>query len=534
MTPTKTMRVLVSDPLGQGGLAILRKDKNLKVDELTGLKPEALKKIIDQYDAIVIRSGTRLTADILEKATRLRVIGRAGVGVDNVDLAAATKRGIIVMNTPEGNTISTAEHTFSMLMALARNIPQACQSIREGVWDRKKFLGTELSGKTLGIVGYGRIGREVTKRAAAFAMKVIVFDPFISKASAKEQPIEFVDVETLLQRSDFITVHTPLNEDTKYLINRKNLKLCKKGVRLINCARGGIYEEAALIEGLKSGIIAGVALDVFEEEPPQNNPLVGMPNVIATPHLGAATQEAQENVALDVAQQVVDALNDRAIKNAVNLPNLDSEELKVLKPWISLAEKIGQLHTQLYSGSLKQVTVRYGGEVTKYNLKPLTLSILKGLLTPICGDTVNFVNAESLAKERGMAVDESRSTLTEDFSNYIELEVRRGKDTHKIMGTLFENHMPRIVRIDEYLIDLEPIGPVIFIYNEDQPGVVGSIGTLLGKNKINIAEMSLGRVRKGSKTLALTIINTDSDVPASILEKLKKIGPILDAKVVKL
>jgi D-3-phosphoglycerate dehydrogenase len=305
------------------------------------LKPDALKKIIDQYDAIVIRSGTRLTADILEKATRLRVIGRAGVGVDNVDLAAATKRGIIVMNTPEGNTISTAEHTFSMLMALARNIPQACQSIKEGVWDRKKFLGSELSGKTLGIVGYGRIGREVSKRAAAFAMEIIVFDPFISKASAKEQPIEFVDIVTLLQRSDFITVHTPLNAETKHLINRKNLKLCKKGVRLINCARGGIYEEAALVEGLKSGSIAGVALDVFEEEPPQDNPLIGMPNVIATPHLGAATQEAQENVALDVAQQVVDALNDRAIKNAVNLPNLDSEELKVLKPWISLAEKSG-------------------------------------------------------------------------------------------------------------------------------------------------------------------------------------------------
>ncbi len=529
-----TIKILVSDPLGKGGLEILQKEKNFEVEERPGLKPDQLKKIIHQYDAILIRSGTRLTADIIEKASRLKVIGRAGVGVDNVDLDAATKRGIIVMNTPEGNTISTAEHTFSLLMALARNIPQACQSIRNGEWDRKRFLGAELSGKTLGVVGYGRIGREVSKRAAAFNMKVIVFDPFIAKASAKEQPVEFVTVEELLKRSDFITVHTPLNDQTRYLINRQNVKLCKKGVRLINCARGGIYEEQAILEGIKAGIVAGVALDVFEEEPPKNNPLVSLPQVIATPHLGAATQEAQENVALDVARQVVDALQDRAIKNAVNLPSIDPEVFQVLKPWIHLGEKIGMLHTQLFSGSLKQVTIRYGGEVANYTLAPMTLAVLKGLLTPICGESVNYVNARSIAEERGITVNEIKSTQREVYTNYIEVEVKRGKESPRVMGTLFENRLSRIVRINEYQVDVEPEGSMIVIHNEDQPGVVGGVGAILGKSKINIAEMSLGRVKKGSKMMALTIINTDNDVPDSVLKKLKQLRPVLDAKVVKL
>ena len=530
----KLFRVLVSDPLGPGGMSELKKEKNIQVDEKSGLAPEELKKIIGEYDAIIIRSGTRLTKDILEAAGKLRVIGRAGVGVDNVDLDAATKRGIIVMNTPEGNTISTAEHTFSMLMALARNIPQAAASVKNGEWKRHDFLGTELNGKTLGVIGFGRIGREVAKRAHAFGMRVVVFDPFISKASVKEQPVEFMELKALLAASDFITVHTPLTAETKYLLNEQTLKFCKKGVKLINCARGGILEEKALLAALKSGHVSGAAIDVFEKEPPGENPLLKFPQVISTPHLGAATQEAQENVAIDVVRQVVDALQERAIKNAVNLPSLDPETYKVLKPWISLAEKIGMLQVQLFGGSLKNVNIRYGGEVTRYTLNPLTIAVVKGLLTPICGETVNFVNAPAMAKERGIVVTESRSTQAEDYSNYIEVEMTAGDKETTIMGTIAGNQQLRIVHINEFLIDVEPEGFVIFIQNEDQPGVVGTVGTILGKNKINIAEMSLGRVLKGKKMLALTVINTDNEVPEKVLAEIKKFSPILDVKVVKL
>jgi D-3-phosphoglycerate dehydrogenase len=528
------MKVLVTDPLGKAGLAELRKEKDLKIDERPGIKPEELKKIIGDYDAMIIRSGTRVTKDILQSATKLRVIGRAGVGVDNVDLEAATKRGIIVMNTPEGNTISTAEHTFSLLMALARNIPQAHELVKTGQWKRHDFLGTELNGKVLGVIGFGRIGREVAKRASAFGMRVIAYDPFIAKTSVKEYPVEFVELKPLLNQSDFITIHTPLTPETKHLLNRESLKQCKRGVRIINCARGGIIDEKALLEAIQSGMVAGAALDVFEKEPPGENPLLKLPQVISTPHLGAATQEAQENVAVDVAHQVVDALKDRAIKNAVNLPNLDPETLKALRPWLTLAEKIGMLYTQLFGGSLQTVTIRYGGEVTRYGLSPLTIGILKGLLTPICGETVNFVNAPAMAKERGMVVNESRSTQAEDFTNYIELEVVQNHESVHIMGTLFGNQLLRIVRINEFLIDVEPVGFVLFIKNEDQPGVVGTVGTILGRNKINIAEMSLGRIRKGKKMIAMTIINTDNEVPPSVVKEIKKFPPILDVKVVKL
>ncbi|MCM8776440.1 MAG: phosphoglycerate dehydrogenase [Candidatus Omnitrophica bacterium] len=528
------VKILVSDPLGKGGLSILRKEKRFQVEERYGLKPDELKKIIRDYDAIVIRSGTRLTKDILEAAERLRIIGRAGVGVDNVDLETATRRGIIVMNTPEGNTISTAEHAFSLLMALARNIPQACNHVKGGEWKKSQFTGSELNGKVLGIIGFGRIGREVAKRAVAFNMEVLAFDPFISKASVREFPVKFKDLNSLLKMSDFITVHTPLTSETKHLINTESLKLCKKGVRIINCARGGIIDELAVVEGIKSGKVAGAAFDVFEKEPPPpDHPFFQMPQVICTPHLGAATGEAQENVALDVARQVVDALADRAIKNAVNLPNLDPETLKVLRPWLALAEKLGKLHVQLFTGSVKTVTIRYGGELTKHNLEPLTIAVVRGLLTPICGELVNYVNAMSLAKERGITVNESKSTAVREFTSYIEVEILQGDDSNRITGTFFGNQMARVVRINEYILDVDPTGYVLFIHNEDQPGVVGTIGSILGKNKINIAEMSLGRVRKGKKMYAMTVINTDSEVPERVLTEIKKFSLITNAKVVK-
>ena len=533
------MKVLVTDPLGQNGMAELKKENGFTVDERPGISAEELKKIIGDYDAVILRSGTRLTKDIIEAGRRLRVIGRAGVGVDNVDLEAATKRGIIVMNTPEGNTISTAEHTFSLLMALARNIPKAVTSVKGGEWKRHDFLGTELNGKVIGIIGFGRIGREVAKRAAAFGMRVVVFDPFISKEGFKEFPAEFMDFESLLKISDFITVHTPLTQETKYLLNSKTFKLCKKGVKVINCARGGIVEEKGLIEAIQSGIVSGAAVDVFEKEPPPpDHPLLKLPQVIATPHLGAATQEAQENVALEVARQVADALQKRAIKNAVNLPNLDPETYKVLTPWITLAEKIGMLQAQLFGGSFQTVTIRYGGEVTRYALSPLTIAVLKGLLTPICGETVNYVNAPAMAKERGITVNESRTTQIEDFSNFIQVEVQsdtKSPARNSIMGTLFGNKLPRIVNINEFWgLDIDPQGYVLVVKNEDQPGVVGTLGTILGRNKINIAEMSLARVQTGTKMFALTTINTDNEISDKVLAEIKAFGPILDAKVVKL
>ena len=528
------LKILVSDPLGEKGVSILKKEKSLQVDVVTGLKEEELKKIIGQYDAIVVRSATKLTKNVLEEAKKLRVIGRAGVGVDNVDLEAATKQGIIVMNTPEGNTISTCEHTWSMLMAVARNIPQANQSVKKGEWARTKFTGSELHGKVLGVVGLGRIGCQIVARALVFGMQSIGYDPYISKDSLRQSGITLVSLEELLERSNFITVHVPLTDQTKNLIGVKEFNRMQKGVYIINCARGGIVDEKALCDAIVSGKVRGAALDVFEQEPPRNNPLLALDQVITTPHLGAATEEAQENVAVAVAQQVADALFDRGIKDAVNVPSLDAESFKVLRPWINLAERMGRFYTQFFEGSFKKVTIRYGGEVTKYKLEPLTIAVLKGLLTPICGETVNFVNAPTLARERSIEVNESRTTQIGDFSNFIELEVEVNGDRNTVLGTLFGDHDPRIVRINEFRLDAVPTGVVLVIHNEDRPGVVGQLGTILGKNKINIAEMTLGRVTKGKKTFALTVINTDNDIPPKVLKELKAFKPIIDAKVVKL
>lgn len=527
-------KVLVSDALGERGVNILKQEKALEVDVKTGLKPEELKKIIGSYDAIVIRSATKLTADILHEAKRLRVIGRAGVGVDNVDLEAATKQGVIVMNTPEGNTISTCEHTFSMMMALSRNIPQANQSVKSGEWNRGKFTGSELHGKTLGVIGLGRIGRQIVMRANSFGMKVIGFDPFIAKESLHQVAIQVVTLEELLKQAHFITVHVPLTEQTKNVISDKEFGMMQKGVYILNCARGGIVDEKALYNAIKSGKVRGAALDVFESEPPKNNPLLELDQVIVTPHLGAATEEAQENVAVAVAYQVADALFDRGIKDAVNVPSLDAESFKILRPWVNLAERMGRFASQYFGGNFRKVSIHYGGEVTKYKIEPLTTAVLKGLLTPICGESVNFVNAPAIAKERSIVVSESRTTQVGDFSNFIEVEISVDGKKNVVTGTLFGNQDPRLVRINEFRLDAVPKGVVLVIHNEDQPGVVGKIGTILGRNKVNIAEMTLGRARKEKKTFALTVINTDNDITPKVLKDLKAFKPIIDTKVVKL
>lgn len=529
------MKVLVADRLEKDGLELLQKENGIKVDVKPGLSPEELKKAIAGYDAVIVRSGSRLTKEIIEAGKNLKVIGRAGVGVDNVDLEAATRRGIIVMNTPEGNTTATAEHTMTMMLALARRVPQAYMSLVRGNWKREEFTGTELQGKVLGIIGLGRIGREVARRAAqGFGMKVIAYDPFITEESVKPLGVAFLDFKKLLKQVDFISVHTPLTPETKHLIDREAFGLMKPGVRIINCARGGIVDEKALLQAIRSGKVAGAALDVFEKEPPGKNPLLRCPQVIATPHLGAATREAQENVSVAVARQVIDALRNRAIRNAVNLPSLDPETYRVLRPWIVLAERIGLLHTQLFGGRLREITVRFCGEVTQYPLASLTIAVLKGLLAPISGNTVNFVNAPALAKERGITVNESKTTEAKDFSNFIEIESSQNHHKNRIMGTLFANQDPRIVRINEFLLDAVPKGYMLFIFNEDRPGVVGALGTILGRNNVNIAEMTLGRIKKHNKTMAMTIINTDQEVPPKVLGEIRKFPAILDVKLVRL
>ena len=528
------LRILISDPLEASGLSELKKEKDLRVDVKTGLAPDQLKKIIADYDAVILRSATRLTKDIIEKGKRLKVIGRAGAGVDNVDLEAATKQGVIVMNTPESNSISTAEHTVSLLLALTRNIVQANHSLKKGEWKRGHFIGSELFGKTLGVIGFGRIGREVAKRALGFGMKVIAFDPFLSIDAVKQPEIQLVqDLKKVLREADFITIHTPLHDDTYHFIGKEEFALMKKGVRVINCARGGLIDEKALREAIKSKKVRGAAVDVFEVEPPtSHNQLLALTEVIATPHLGASTEEAQESVSVAVAHQVADALLNRGIKNAVNLPNLDGETFNVLRPWLNLAEKLGLFHTQLFEGNLQRVDVKYSGEVTQYNLAPLTIAVLKGLLTPVCGESVNFVNAPTLSKERGITVDESKTTQVEDFVNAISVTVKTSKRTNTIVGSLFANKDPRIVRINEFRVDAMPKGYMLVITNVDKPGVVGTVGTLLGKRGINIAEMTLGRKKEG--TYAITVINTDNVIPAPVLKELKSCRHIIDARVVKL
>jgi len=527
------MKILISDPLGEKGVDLLSKEKDIQVDAKTDLSPEELQKIIGDYDALLVRSGTKVTKEIIQAATKLKVIGRAGVGVDNVDIDAATKKGIIVMNTPEGNTISTCEHTISMLLSLNRNIPQANISVLNKEWKRGKFIGAELFGKTVGILGYGRIGREVAKRLHGFGMTILAFDPFLSaNGSFTDQHVELKNLDEIFAEADYITIHTPLTSDTKHLLNEEAFKKMKDGVRIVNCARGGIIDEAALLKAVESGKVQGVALDVFENEPPQDNPLLTMSQVIATPHLGASTREAQENVAVAVVSQVVDVLMGREIKNAVNMPSMDTKTMKVLKPWINLCEKIGKMYSQLFTGSIKTVNLRYSGEVTQFPLAPLTLAAVKGLLDPICGEgVVNFVNAPLMAKERGITITESKTSHLEDFANFVSCEIESEEGSHVILGTLFGTSDSRIVKIDNFFLDAIPTGNLLVLRNEDKPGVVGEVGTILAKNKINIAEMTLGRNEEGAK--AITAINTDNDVPEAILEEIKQLDKIVDVKLIK-
>jgi D-3-phosphoglycerate dehydrogenase len=527
------MKILVSDPLSEEGLKIIKEVKEFQVDIKTELKPEELKGIIKDYDALIVRSTTKVTKDVIDAAAQLKVIGRAGVGLDNVDLNAATQKGIIVMNTPAGNTISTAEHTMSMILALSRNIPQANASTKKGEWKRSKFMGVELYNKILGIVGFGRIGSEVAKRALSFGMKVLAYDPFLSKEIAEGLGVEVVELTELCERSDYITVHTPLTEETKHMISTEEFNIMKKGVRVINCARGGIIDEAAIINAVKEGKVAGAAMDVFEKEPlPADSELLKLDNVVITPHLGASTEEAQVNVAIEVAEIVRDALLGRGIRNAANYPCLEAEVCKILDPYINLSEKLGIFSGQLVEGRYQELNISYSGDIIQYDLSPLTMALVKGVLSPIMQETVNFINATTLARERGIKIKESKSSKEEEFVTLIQLEIKTDKETKKISGTLSSNKQPRIVKVEQYYVELAPVGEMIFIQNWDKPGIIGNLGTLLGKHNINIAAMTFGRDKPGGR--AVSVFNIDSPVFPEILDKIKKLENILSVKVIRL
>jgi D-3-phosphoglycerate dehydrogenase len=524
------MKVRVSDNLAPEGLEVFKQAGELETDVKTGLKPDELREIIGGYEGLAIRSATKVTKEIIGAADNLKVVGRAGIGVDNVDLAAATFRGIVVMNTPGGNATAAAEHALSLMLSLSRNIPQATASMKGGKWEKKKFMGVEVCNKVLGVIGLGNIGRIVADRALGLKMEVIACDPFVTAEAAAKIGVEIVDLDTLLERSDFITIHTPKSEETKSLIRRETIARMKDGVRLINCARGGIINEADLLEGLKSGKLAGAALDVFEKEPPDASELFDMPNVILTPHLGASTGEAQVNVSVAIARQMIDFLLNGIITNAVNFPSLSKDALQQIQPYLNLAEKMGALTGQLLK-QVQNITIEYSGEVAELDTRPVTLAALKGLLGSFLDVPVNYVSAQALAQERGIEVHETTSFHSHDFASLITIKVKDGEpEVQEISGTLFGRNDPRIVYVDGIYLDAIPRGAVIVIHNKDFPGVIGNIGTTLGKNKINIGHFQLGR--KGGE--ALCMVNVDAPATEDVLEELRALPHMISVRQVLL
>ncbi len=526
------MKVLISDPLSDVGIKIFQDAPGIELDVNTGLTAQELKEIIEPYDGLVIRSATKVTSDIISAAKNLKVIGRAGIGLDNVDIPAASQRGIVVMNTPEGNTITTAEHAVAMLMALCRNIPQATISLKKGKWEKKKLKGRELFNKTLGLVGAGHIGRIVADRAKGLKLKVIVFDPYIKPDTIEKLDLEPVSFEELLERSDFITIHTPKTDETADMFNKKSFERMKKGAMLINCARGGIVNEDDLYDALESGQIGGAALDVFIKEPPVENRLLSLSNFICTPHLGASTAEAQDNVAEDVANQIVAYLLHGTVKNAVNVPSISSELMNTLHPYVTLMERMGSMHTQLADSAILEVQIAYSGVVTRYDVKPLTIAMLKGLLTPILKDDVNFVNAPFIAAERGIKVIESKSETSENFSSLIKINVKTLENENIISGTIFGKNMPRILRINNFYLEAIPEGHNLLIHNHDQPGAIGQIGTTLGKNGINIKRMQVGEEKE--KKQNIIFLNTSTQASEELLDQLRGMENVFNVKKIEL
>lgn len=529
---SSAIRILISDPISEDGVRIF-KDAGFQVDMKTKLTPEELAREIAEYDGLVIRSGTRVTKDIIKAAHKLKVIGRAGAGLDNVDLEAATANGIVVMNTPGGNTITTAEHTMSLLMSMARKIPQANASNRSGKWEKGKFMGVELFQKTLGIVGMGKIGQHVAQIARGLSMNLIAFDPYLTPEVAEKCGVHPVSLDELFQRSDFITVHTPLTTETTDLVNKGTIAKMKKGVYIVNCARGGIVNEQDLADALSSGQVAGAAFDVFVQEPVSpDHPLLKLDNFISTPHIGAATKEAQENVALAIADQMVDYLGKGIIRFAANLPSIPPDEMALLGPYQKLAEIMGSVMAQIISDPISKVTLEYGGEVANLSTAALTIAALKGILAPILDLRVNEVNAPSLAKERGIEVVEVRSSHHGDYMGLLTIKISSTNAHHQISGSVFQRRDYRIVSMDNLSVEVVPEPIMLYLSNQDQPGVVGAIGTILGVHKINISRMQFGRDFPGGK--AVSLIGVDTDINAKLLDELRKIPNVLTLKVLHL
>ncbi len=525
-------KVLISDPLSEFGIQKLLDAPDVEVVQNPGLSPSDLLAVIGEYDALLVRSQTQVTAEVLAAGKKLKAIGRAGVGVDNIDINAATQAGVPVINAPDGNTMSTAEHTFAMLMAVSRNIPQAYKKLVDGKWDRKSFQGVELNNKVLGIIGMGRIGSEVAKRAKAFNMKVIGYDPFMTEERAEKMGVTMGTVDDIVCQADFITVHTPLTKETRYLLSTREFAKMKDGVRVINCARGGIIEEKALYEAILSGKVAGAALDVFEQEPPTDNPLIGLPQVVVTPHLGASTIEAQENVAIDVSEEILKVLRGESFKNAVNLPSIPPHVLERVQPYFTLGEQLGNFIAQVTVGSLQEVTVTYSGELADFDTAPLTRTILKGVLSFRLGEEVNYVNAPHLAKTRDINVLEQKTSLGKGFTNLISVTLKTNQQTRGVAGTLLNGYGARIVKIDDYAIDVAPNGYLLYVHHNDRPGVIGRVGTILGTNDVNIATMQVGRRDLGGD--AIMMLTVDKPVSAELLDTLGELSEIKSVTQIEL
>ncbi|OAT86090.1 phosphoglycerate dehydrogenase [Desulfotomaculum copahuensis] len=525
-------KVLVMDGVSEEGLRPLRREEDIEVVIGHKMTEDELVRVIPEYDALIVRSATKVTPRVVEAAANLKVIGRAGVGVDNINLEAATARGILVVNAPDGNTIAATEHTIAMMLALARNIPQAVGRLKEGVWDKKAFLGVELRDKTLGIIGLGRIGSAVAKRAQALEMNVAAYDPYITEEKAAGMGVELLSLEDLFARADFITVHMPKTKESYHMIDAAALAQMKDGVRIINCARGGIIEEEALYQAMTAGKVAGAALDVFEKEPNTDSPLLSLPNFIATPHLGASTREAQLNVAVDVSDEIVAALRGKLVKNTVNIPSVNPQVLSAIRPYLGLAEKLGKFLAQLVGGRINKLEVVYSGELAKQEVASLTTAVVKGLLDPILQVNVNFVNAPVLAKNRGIQVFQAIDGEADGYASLITVKVYSDKTEKSVAGTLFGVHDPRIVMIDGYRIDTVPEGYLLYVPHLDKPRIIGPVGVLIGEHNINIAAMQVGRKEVGGR--AVMMLSVDAPVPGETLQEIARIEGVLDVKMVSL
>lgn len=519
-------KVLISDKLSPQAAEIFR-SRGVDVDVKVGMDKQELLSVIGEYDGLAIRSATKVTADILEAAHNLKVVGRAGIGVDNVDIPAASQKGVVVMNTPFGNSTTTAEHAIAMMMALARQVPQANASTHAGKWEKSRFMGVELTNKVLGVVGCGNIGSIAASRAIGLKMKVVAFDPFLSAERAQEIGVEKVELEELFARTDFITLHTPLTDKTRNIISAEAMAKMKKGVRIINCARGGLVDETALKEALDTGHVAGAALDVFEVEPATENQLFGMENVICTPHLGASTTEAQEAVALQVAEQMSDYLVSGAVTNALNMPSVSAEEAPILKPFIALAEQLGSFAGQITQSAIHKVEIIYDGHVADMNTKPLTSAALAGLLRPLLSD-VNMVSAPIAIKDRGIKLTETRQAKTGAFDNYIQITLETDNQTRSVAGTVFADGRPRIIRIKNINMEAELCPHMLLTSNTDRPGHIGRLGTVLGEAGVNIASFNLGRSNDGGEAIAL--LGVDSPLEQSVLDKVAALELVTQAE----